>query len=595
MGVHRAIRGQGQVDDTAYVDPSAYVSSSALISTKAFVDRGAFIGDTAYIGLRTIVGAGAHIGAGAFIGADCIICDKARIADAAVIVDGSTVLSDCCCDGGGSGGQDVPVLTFDSINVVGDKLAAYITTGKKKGTLAYVGNDSFAGQFSVKAYFVLVYGENLTADGLTVVNSPTFGTDGAQWLRQDTANEQAWAARFWAIDETNGNDENTGWGANQAAADLVPLKTMAELNRRLYGQIIGDGVTVVFHQLTNITAPQILTNVQLKGSGYALWLGSKTLLFSGAVTTYAAANPAANTASQLNIASIPVSWTASGILRKLIESGDGLRCAWATADLGGQTARITIPCNSSAVSKTVASTASVFTPGETVNIVSLTTMPIWPFNSDNVLNCGSQYCDFTINASGTSRNDLGDSTPIIARCSFQTTVWKGRLSNFDGVRITGCLFDQIGFGTIFAGRYTVGFCGAVGRSGAAIVLTIQASIFGLNAGGILFENCGIALSGNSICTASSSHTAFFNYAGTMIGLDSDCVWRYNNVSFLYGSGNSGFLVVLNKNSIKMLVPPLANITAATSTAAEMNVGGVSYNRASIPIVDLNCLSSISFE
>ncbi len=488
------------------------------------------------------------------------------------------------------------VLTFDSINTVGSKLATFNTSRLVRGTLAYVGNDTFSGQSSVHAYFILVYGENLTADGLTVVNSSTFGTDGAQWLRQDTTNPQALQARFWAIDETSGNDENTGWGVNQAAADLVPVKTMAELNRRLYGQIIGNAVTVVFHQLTDISiAPQVLSNVRVIGSGYALWLGSKkTLLFSSAVTTYTAPNPSGNTAASLNIAGIPVSWTASGILRKLIESNDGARVAFAVADLTGKTARITTPCNSSAVTKTVASAASVFTAAETVNIYDVTVLPCWPFRPDTI-NVGVQYTDFTLMDANGDPNDTGSSTPIIARC-INRTQWKGSLQTINGVRWSGCLYDFNANGVVMGGKLFPGFIGVAGiaAGGGTRQLILDFAYFGVNAGGVLFENAGLSINQDSIVICSTSPIGFFDYANDLIAMAVRGALRMNAVSFLYGSGNAGAILTMTKEAKDALVPPLTNMPIVTSTVTQVVVAGISYSLVDIPIVDQPTLSSIAF-
>lgn len=83
----------------------------------------------------------------------------------------------------------------------------------------------------------LAIGAGLTADGITVVNSPTSGT---QWQRTGTVMAaQALAQTHWYVDPAAGNDEATG-------ADVEhPIATKAEVARRLgtYSPVWNHNVT----------------------------------------------------------------------------------------------------------------------------------------------------------------------------------------------------------------------------------------------------------------------------------------------------------------------------------------------------------------
>ncbi len=85
-----------------------------------------------------------------------------------------------------------------------------------------------------------------------------------QYHRMGIPNQGFLAAAFWAVDPANStgraNDENAGWGATQAAADLVPLRSFHELNRRLVG---AADVTRTIHVLSGSDSTNfcVLTNL----------------------------------------------------------------------------------------------------------------------------------------------------------------------------------------------------------------------------------------------------------------------------------------------------------------------------------------------
>lgn len=408
------------------------------------------------------------------------------------------------------------------------------------------------------------------------------------------------AARFWAIDPVNGDDTSIGWGSTQVEADSRPIKTMTELNRRISGAVYGDGVTVVFHQLSDMpSGGGTVLNIRVEGTGYALWLGTKTLVYTGAVTTYTAANQAGNAAAQLQLNGLTTSWTADGTLRKLIESGDGLRAAWAVADLGSKTARITTPCTSLASTKTIASAASVFTAAETVNIYSLTTIPVWPFPASNVLTAGVQYCDFTTGTSNAGRNDIGSGSPYITRC-LNHAEWKANAS-IDGIRWSCNLVDMNSFTLINGGGkwlLTFGGCNGIIAGGGTRAWTFgDGSVCLFNHGDMIFENCGFSLNAVSSLTgfATDSHLGVFNYGGTMLTIQdaaaSGRVIRMNVSTYIYGTGNSGTICNVPKG-VSVTLPVAAQCPVVTS-GTPLIVAGVNKVLADMPISDAANLASIT--
>lgn len=108
------------------------------------------------------------------------------------------------------------------------------------------GNSELAYVQTVRSYFVYDSTSTLTADAITVLTA----TGGGRWLRELTIPSLAWAYQAdWYLNPSTGNDENSG------ATSLLPIKTLAELDRRLSSQML-----------------QQTTNVRLMGSYAAQYL-----------------------------------------------------------------------------------------------------------------------------------------------------------------------------------------------------------------------------------------------------------------------------------------------------------------------------------
>lgn len=238
------------------------------------------------------------------------------------------------------------VFALDGIATGTAQLSALASAALTTGTLAQVASVGDVFRLELSA---------LTTTPTTVVTAS--GKAGYQWVRlNQPAPSNAFVA-FWAVDPVNGNDENVGSGATQAAADLVALKTLQELKRRLWGLELQQ--QTITHLLTSMVSTDIGTwNVRVKpgfdlvfaglvgattGPGGAL----DTTLYSGSVTSrvVAADVPSADD-MQIGDTAIPVSFTASGLLADGVmfkRLNGSARYWWALRDLGSKTIRVTAP------------------------------------------------------------------------------------------------------------------------------------------------------------------------------------------------------------------------------------------------------------
>lgn len=490
--------------------------------------------------------------------------------------------------GGGGGTSTAAIVTLDSIHTVGLRLDAFNTTLYAKGSLAYVGNDTFAGQGSVHRYYTLVYGENLTADGIEVVNSPTFGIDGAQWLSQDTMNQQFLQKNFWAIDPVNGNDENTGWGVSQAAAIAVPLKTMRELNRRMFGYRAGDptmALTPQFNVLSSIPAADsaIMTNISgYNGNGQPYFQGLKTQVGGNfIVTAYATAVSAANTGYLLSAVGLGTAVAAviAGGARAMIQNAAGTKTAWTLEVIGADQIRVNNPTNADLVAATVAN--AVFVVAETVRIFTLPVIPNWPFGPSTLFTgCQDLEIQGGFAANGTFDFTLfGNSQPQIFRCLLNGMNISGGGEGF----IISCLFAKH--------QTSLSSCQCVFRSCAidgvvAFVLDGGVTIFefALDISGPAAQlRVGqIARVGLNIGTLVS----VFNTTTAAILASPECSFVMALASTgttLYGKGNTG--IIVQTTAMSRLRLPKANCTAVTTAVAPLQVVGVNHPYADIPIID----------
>lgn len=345
--------------------------------------------------------------------------------------------------GGGGGGPPPPpvpgqgTLEFDAIRVgPGTRLNTFVTTGLPQSTIAYVGNDTVAKLRSVHDYFSLRYGEALTPDNITVVNSPTFAVDGAQWVRMLVPDQSAAEKLFWSVDPQNvstfAHDENAGWGATEAAADLRPLATMQELNRRLAGGV--DDIPLVIHLLSSPDAASfaVLQNLQTRlGTTNFVTVKGNLFLPSPAAdhrtvtaVQLAAFTPAPGLERTITIGGFD---DVAAFVGLFVRTVDGSKTAVVTRKVAPNVLAIGEPRSSDELGN--AGAIVDFAPLDTVSFFDATRLCDWPFPTT-----GCPYpllVWFRMDADGSGhypQGQIGSQTPTVGQVLWGDAAKQGLLS-----------------------------------------------------------------------------------------------------------------------------------------------------------------------
>ncbi len=436
-----------------------------------------------------------------------------------------------------------------------------------------------------------------------VANVVVPSSDGlGQFHRMGIPNQTFLSASFWSLDPANStgraSDENAGWGVTQAAADLVPLLTMAELKRRTAGARYAG--TVVFHQMSAATTGETLDISTVDGNGYPVWVGTKSQVYptSGtvALTTYTAANPSGNAGVQISLSSLPTSFTASGLVGMFIESADGTRIARVLKDLGTKTARITTPCNPDIVNASTG-TAQVFSANEQVRFITFSRLPCAPFPSRGISYAG--ITDASFDPSIFEEYDFGTVNMYIGR-----SVAPGSVSFKAAGTVGGNNLGCVGFGNatsssdayLTGGIWASGFCGAIKcnvtpQAGAVLLanhapLDLQASRVSVTTGG-MFTGFGA----ESVVSTFDATLAVFSTGGPQAGAGNP--FRFNPTTAVYGSGNTNYIFAVLPGQVA-LVPTTANCLATTALAHPLLFGtGIVKDYADLPYMDLTQLCGMA--
>lgn len=173
------------------------------------------------------------------------------------------------------------------------------------------------------------------------------GTDSGSgnWHRVPTPSKK-WASQsVWYLDSVAGDDENDGSTASTA------LLTHSELMRRFAGSIINSYPTV--NILNSMASEDININLEvgpyngeIGGAAGIYYLGIPSVVFTGTITSVTNINAATNQDGLIIDSALPVSWTASGGVGKLVRITGGDRAGtefWIISDQGSKTARISQP------------------------------------------------------------------------------------------------------------------------------------------------------------------------------------------------------------------------------------------------------------
>jgi hypothetical protein len=189
----------------------------------------------------------------------------------------------------------------------------------------------------------------------------TIAALGSGWWVRDPAPDPSWAVQTaWFVDPVAGNDENAG------STGVTALKTRSEFARRTLSVRLTVSMTVTI--MSDLGPSDTLRPSLTATPSFTLrYVGVPTILFSGIITAYTARNGATSQTTLMTIASIPASWTASGLLNKVVEwtngIGDFVRST-VVADLGAKTARLSAP-----IDQNLAETP--FVNGTVVNVYSM--------------------------------------------------------------------------------------------------------------------------------------------------------------------------------------------------------------------------------
>lgn len=215
-----------------------------------------------------------------------------------------------------------------SVATIAD-LGAYPDGGLQEGAIAWVA--SLRSPFFLGDTVPLV-----AADNITSVDA----VSGRRWFRAMESN-RSWVEQYtsWEIDPTNGDDENTGTTGD-------PLRTFAELRRRLYGQNIPATITITL--LGNLPAndPIVLTEFQCGPGADISVVGTRTASAGGTIAAATALDRAAGAPTpltQITSADVVGGWAAN-LKRQIRITTPGARLdarAWVVADLGAGVAEVT--------------------------------------------------------------------------------------------------------------------------------------------------------------------------------------------------------------------------------------------------------------
>jgi hypothetical protein len=445
-------------------------------------------------------------------------------------------------------------------------LAATSETGFTEGNIAYV--QTFGRFFSWHP------GQSLTPVAGSVINGPT-----GQWTDMGVPNAKYLAASFWAIDPANGNDENQGWGATQVAADAVPLKTLAELNRRMIGSNISG--TVVFHLLGDVPTSDsiVLSNVKsFHGFGQPIFVGKKTQIGSDyTVSAYATAVPAANTGYLLTATGIG----AAGNLGKLVTNAAENKWAFIQASVTADQVRLTNPNNYDAIAFS-GGYSTVFTVSETVRVWNLPILQQFPFAHD----CSFPYVE-ACHILGSSSSGLFDNTqfgtiaPFISHSLIDGVVFQGGIQG----GFNGCLFALNGSNLSNGTSMYLYGCGV---RGVNLLYTGGTPLWSAN---LDLENAQISLS--------DSCQAFFNDPSCSLSIfdvpntiaNGAAVFAnarssltvFTSSSRIWGSGNSAFIYKAGRGACGAISASVS--TVVTSAAHPISLAGTQYDFVGIPIAD----------
>lgn len=200
--------------------------------------------------------------------------------------------------------------------------------------------------------------EKLRANIIEIVFSDLEdNADQIEFLAEEEAVTQWQDQLIWYLDAINGNDVNIGTSPTAA------IKTFAEFQRRLDGEIAAS--QLILNILSDVTENVYLNvNVRYNLNISLTIQGSKTSLFSGSITSVTQWDSVIERDGYFSCSSLPVSWTASGLVGKQVELTSGINSGakgWIAKDLGSKTARFSSFTDENGVNNVDPNTGNNFT------------------------------------------------------------------------------------------------------------------------------------------------------------------------------------------------------------------------------------------
>lgn len=251
--------------------------------------------------------------------------------------------------------NQVPAVAATLVVSVANKAALAALDGTKLGNGA--------------ARFVLTYRDWFDLDKTTsrsaIADVVIAATGGGFWVRRIKSDPSWLVQASWFVDPANtsgtASDENSG------ADGTHQLATRAEFYRRMAETRLAQATTVTIAGSlagTDTYTSRVATSLACPLN----WVGVPVTLFSGVITGYTARNGATSQPTMMTIAGLPVSWTASGLVDKVVEWTDGAGAfirGIVVADMGSKTAWVSPPINQ------LNQQNQVFTIGQTVKVYDM--------------------------------------------------------------------------------------------------------------------------------------------------------------------------------------------------------------------------------
>jgi len=427
-------------------------------------------------------------------------------------------------------------------------LAALDATAFPTGTVALVE--------SVKDGFRLDKTSALTPTAMLTVAA----VGGGNWVREGLPFLGFSLVLDWYWDPANSSGLASDDGDGLSLT--TPLLTHAELMRRVRAGGVTAGYSV--HVMSASAAENLVINPQLTAVGFIYYFSSPTALFSGTLTAVTNCSEATGQDPLITDTSLPVSWTASGLVGKVVRITGGARAGTqfvVQKDMGTKQARISQPQNG-IFSNSVVNTLQVGDPYTVYSFPKLGSLVSIDIHGGN----GAQaaFSDLDVGAIGSH------SVEVKGIAFFDSCI----LNGFDGtdagaeIQFYNCAFvggcRAVSGAKLLLRQGTSGGCEA--RTGSAITL-INHSCQGGN----------IAASSDGYIEVSS--TGYASVFDVTVGALASPFGRLNIVGRLWGKSVAG--PRLSVKSGAAVVYDSTKPIAMTGTGVETTIGGVNKTYAEL--------------